>query len=594
MKAKREPAASYVRMSSAKQDRSPAQQRAEIAKLAAAQGYEVAIWQTDEAVTGDSGPDERPGFRRLLEAAKAGRFKVLLAWNLDRIGRFDSIDAGRWLSQLRDAGVVIHTCVDGRIDLNTPEGRMKSFMGFEPAKAFLQHLAENVVRAMAKNALAGWSCGAKAPYGFDRAEFAPDGRLVRRLAKNDRPAKGHHVGLVPAEDRQRIEAVRFAFNRYATARLSARGLARELAAKGYPSASGKGWTARMIEKMLANPVYAGARRWGARSRAKYCTQAGGDIMPAKSNGKREHQRAAKDAMVTHGAHKGLVPVELFEKVQRRLAQRSRQRRADNHKLPLIGLVYCQHCGKPCHGHVVTRRQGGKTYHYAWYVCPTYSRFGKDPLQNTTCGRFAVDANRLHRWIVPRLQEVFLGPGRDALVEELRRQLKAAAKPGDGETERLRKRLAALDKEVGRLVKAIRTTDAPELLAELEQAREERQAAQDALQRAGEPRVVEDIDAEAERLADAMIEFGERLDSADPATVREAMRLAVSRVECRFEQGPPGPQGQRRCRLIEGRVFLRKSGPFPFFSQGTMVCGTRSAVARWPGGCRGLARAGGPT
>ena len=59
-------AAQYVRMSSGKQERSPAQQRAEIRRLAKAEGCEIVAKFEDQAITGDSGPEKRPGFRAML------------------------------------------------------------------------------------------------------------------------------------------------------------------------------------------------------------------------------------------------------------------------------------------------------------------------------------------------------------------------------------------------------------------------------------------------------------------------------------------------------------------------------------------------
>ncbi len=58
-------AAGYIRMSSGRQERSPAQQKGEITKLAKAEACKVALWFSDEAITGDSGPEQRPGFRSL-------------------------------------------------------------------------------------------------------------------------------------------------------------------------------------------------------------------------------------------------------------------------------------------------------------------------------------------------------------------------------------------------------------------------------------------------------------------------------------------------------------------------------------------------
>ena len=51
------------------------------------------------------------------------------------------------------------------------------------------------------------------------------------------------------------------------------------------------------------------------------------------------------------------------------------------------------------------------------------------------------------------------------MAEIRRQLKAEAKTSQQDLKRLEKRAVELEREVSRLVKAIRTTDAPELAEE---------------------------------------------------------------------------------------------------------------------------------
>jgi DNA invertase Pin-like site-specific DNA recombinase len=96
-------AAGYVRMSGTRQDKSPAGQRAEITKLAAKEGCQIAKehWFTDEAITGDSSTGDRAGLAALLAAAKAGKFKVVLAWHTNRISREDPTDAAVFYNRLR-------------------------------------------------------------------------------------------------------------------------------------------------------------------------------------------------------------------------------------------------------------------------------------------------------------------------------------------------------------------------------------------------------------------------------------------------------------------------------------------------------------
>ncbi len=108
-------AVAYVRMSSDKQEASPKQQREEITKLAKRESYRILRWYTDEAVSGDA-TEKRIQFQQMIKDAKAGEFGAVLAWDQDRFGRFDSIEAGHWIYPLRKAGVCLVTVAQGRID----------------------------------------------------------------------------------------------------------------------------------------------------------------------------------------------------------------------------------------------------------------------------------------------------------------------------------------------------------------------------------------------------------------------------------------------------------------------------------------------
>jgi DNA invertase Pin-like site-specific DNA recombinase len=111
-------AAAYIRMSGRQQDKSPAEQRAEITKLAAREHCQIVEWFTDEAITGDSSTDARPGLAALLSAAKAGKVTVVLAWHTNRLSREDPMDAIVFYNQLRKAGVGLQTCCEQAIDLD--------------------------------------------------------------------------------------------------------------------------------------------------------------------------------------------------------------------------------------------------------------------------------------------------------------------------------------------------------------------------------------------------------------------------------------------------------------------------------------------
>jgi len=371
-------AASYIRMSSDKQERSPAQQKAEITKLAKVEGCYIVREFKDEAITGDSGPEKRPGFRAMLESAERGEFQVLLVENGDRIGRFNSMRGAEHYNRLIDAGIRIVTCSDGEIYLTTFEGRVVHTVRQEGRHAFLRDHSRKVVRGQAANAKAGNSNGGAPPYGFDRAQVDPSGKIVRRLAKKERSSVSEdRVRAVPCTDNAKLDAVRYMFNRFLAADIGYRALAIELDAKGFPSPTGKGWQSPAVAAILRSPSYCGKVRSGARTMASYHTNAGDEIVSTSKPSGGSRYKPIEDAVIVASGEPGIIDQKIFDRVQRRIVKRSKKgsKRA---VFPLAGLIVCEHCGAPMHGSTVRRkdRNGKSVFEYRKYVCGTYSVFGK--------------------------------------------------------------------------------------------------------------------------------------------------------------------------------------------------------------------------
>jgi DNA invertase Pin-like site-specific DNA recombinase len=555
------PAAAYIRMSGRQQDKSPAEQRAEITKLAIRQGCQVAKWLTDEAISGDSSTDERPGLAALVAGAKAGEFKIVLAWHTNRVSREDPMDAIVFYNQLRKAGVGLCTCCEGPIDLDDFAKQLLLFINQKASNDFLIELSAKTLRGQVANAKAGGWNGGPTIFAMDRGLFSNDRHLVRRLQPGERVRQaGHRIHLLPCTDQVKIDAVRFAFRRFDEADISMRDLARELDGKGYPSPTGKGWTHHSVARTLRTTVYVGTRRWGVSGWGRYHTLQGDDIV-AGSGRKGWRPKPAEDAIVVEGANEGIVEPMLFDRVQRKLAQGKGQYRPSRRvAYPLAGLLVCEHCGQPMYGKSLHVKGGeGNQYAYRQYVCSTYDKHGPSGPQNGTCGRNAIDATRVLGWIVHKLQEVFLGPGRDALVEEIRRQLTAEPAMGGNDAARLEKRAADLDKEVGRLVKAIRSIDAAELVEELALVREERDRVKAELAHAKRRTAPGGLDTQAEQIADGLWRLGERLADSDPAVLREVLARFVSRITCRFRQDAKGKQSY--SQFVRGTVELREQTLF---------------------------------
>src|ERR1041384_3617954 len=101
-------AAFYVRMSTDKQDTSIATQVEEATRYAQAHGWTVSdtLVFRDEALSRNE-YKKRPGLYRMLNAAEAGDFDVLILRDVDRLGG-DSNRNGVMISDLIDRGIEIH------------------------------------------------------------------------------------------------------------------------------------------------------------------------------------------------------------------------------------------------------------------------------------------------------------------------------------------------------------------------------------------------------------------------------------------------------------------------------------------------------
>jgi len=518
------PAAGYLRRSTSKQEKSLEEQRAEIEQYAAEHGYQIVSWYIDDGISGDA-TDKRLDFQRMHKAAcNGGGFKVILAYSRDRVGRFDALEAGYWLFPLRRAGVRLETVTDGPIDWTTFEGRMVDTIRQEGHHQFLHDLAKRVTRGMKTTAAAGGWNGGPIPFGFDRGEFDIAGAFVRRLLDGEKHRKDHIVKLVPSDDPAKLEAVRFAFDRFATADVSLRELARELDAKGYPSPTGRGWNHAGLAEMLRKPIYTGTSRWGGRSYGKYAP--------------------VGEEIKQPGAFEPIIDRATFDRVQKRLAKGTRKKSARRAEYPLRGLLFCSHCGLPMIGTCV-RRPGGYTYHK--YLCQSYG---------AGCGHHAVPARQVLGWLVPALQEVLIGPGREAVLAAVREELQARAEQAREAPQRLDTRLADLDGQIDRLRRAIAQVDDVGLVEQLREAKRQREAVAVELAQTGRFTTPEDVDREAERIVAHVFDLADALAEAEPATLRALLGELVYRIECRWDRIPT-PSGRTRCPLIEGRVELRE-------------------------------------
>ena len=334
------PAVSYIRMSSDLQEASPDQQRAEVAKLAEKHGYRIIREYFDQGISGDA-TDKRKAFLRMIrDAEEKADFAAILCWDQDRFGRFDSIEAGRWIHPLRCAGVWLVTVAQGQIDWNDFQSRMMYAIQQEGKYQYLVDLSRNVLRGKASKAKSS-HCSSNPPCGYDRMFYDLAGKEARRVRygeKLQRP-KGWTVRFVASTDKALVDTVKWIFRTYASSDAGLGWIAGELNRRGVTTPNGKTWSIQTVENILTNKVYIGDAVFGRNRYGKYHHLENGDTAKGKA------RRRKGTPIISKNVHEALIDNETFAEVQEKIVNRQRDGIHPRYNRYLLsGLLRCGHCG----------------------------------------------------------------------------------------------------------------------------------------------------------------------------------------------------------------------------------------------------------
>lgn len=565
------PAVAYLRRSTSRQEKSLDDQRTEIEQYAAANGYRIIRWFQDDGISGDA-TERRDGFLAFHKAACNGRdFDVVLVWDQDRFGRFDSMEAGYWIHPLRKAGVKLVSVTEGPINWDDFTGRVMYSLKQEGKHQFLRDLSRNVSRGQISNAQKGLLCGQAAPYGYDRMLIDESGTHKQQIRTGEKFAKsrGWRTTLVPSDDAAKVATLRWLFQTYADTDTGLRSLADKLNSRGVSGPTGGPWYAASIKAIFENRNYTGTFTWAKRREGKYHSVAAGHIrerdrseVTLSPSGKPNAVDNPREAwIVVEDAHEGIINKALFERVQAKLHDRRRDKsgqsyrshtRGNDDAYLLSGLVFCAHCGCKMHGSTLV----AKGHRYPKYSCSTYARSGKNNVNG--CGCHAAHQDTLVDVLVRKLQESVLSSGNlERLQKALRKQIdqrRAGSSKGSAD---LRKQLADLDREIDRAAENFLRAPAEVLdlvgkkLTALKRQREHVQDALRTAEAAGKPM---DVAGEVDAVVARLWRLGEEMATAEPARRREVFRLFVDRIELRFDQIKQGKK--TICPLQSGEIHLR--------------------------------------
>ena len=535
----------YARHSTDKQNpTSSADQAAACEPLVERMGGTVVGIYTEPEVSGYR--RDRPGLMRLLADVRLGRIDVVVCEALDRIAR-DGEDISWIGKKLRFDRVRLVTSTEGEID------EIKLAVAGLLGSMFLSNLQRKTLRGMKAAVLAGRIAGGKA-YGY------------RRVVRDDE--RGEPVRGVFEIDEAQAEVVRRILREFAAGR-SAIQIATALNAEGVAGPRGGEWNASTIRGdptkfvgILHNPLYRGRIVWGRREWRKD---------PDSDRRERRYRLRDQSEWVTIDAPDlAIVDAALAGAVDAEVARRSRPgasgglTTANRSRHLLSGLIKCGSCGA---NYTIV----GKDY----YRCARNRERGT--CDNSTSVRVAVVEEAAlsalqSRLLTPELAKVF--------VEEFTREVARLTQTRGEREERVRARLAELEREIANLASNLLAGVVSSTLANMLAGREAEKAGLEAELRAEatpetpilpHPALLRRFEVKVARIREALNEPAVRAEAAQ--TIRSLVESVTISVA---EEGVVADVEASVSALID--FAANDSAPRRSLSGGrsvAVVAGTRS-------------------
>lgn len=368
----------YTRLSKEDEDKRQSEsesiqnQKALLLRYARQQGWSVYHIYCDEDY---SGADRlRPDFNRMLEAAQAGKFQVLLCKSQSRFTR-DMELVEKYIHGLfplwgiRFIAVADHA--DSQIKGNKKARQINGLVN----EWYLEDLSENIRMVFDLKRQQGQYIGGFPVYGYRKD-----------------PENKHHLLIDP----EAAEVVRQIFRwslegqgrQRIAAQLNAQGLpspARYKAERGcgppVPDSDGR-WNKTTVWRILRNEVYTGVMVQGRSKKLSYKSPCCISLPP-------------EQWYRVPGTHEAIIDPESFQAVQRGLALRSRSDGTGTVH-PLAGLVHCLDCGS-----TMCKSSNGKSgaARVDYLRCKRYADSGTQRL----CTRHSIRLDHLLELLAARIR-----------------------------------------------------------------------------------------------------------------------------------------------------------------------------------------------
>jgi len=409
-------AAVYCRVSTTMQEDNyslPTQEDA-CRKHAAALGYTVAALHQDV----HSGYElwERKGLTALREAARAGAYDAIIAYEPDRLSR-RQIHSAVLIDECERYGVAL-LFVNGQHD-KTALGEFLANVRAFTAEMEREKFRERSMRGIQARMHSG--------------KLRPSNRPLFGYRWTDE-GKGAY-----AIDEDKAAIVRRIFALAATG-TPLRGIATILETEGIATANGAvHWHASVIRTMLRHQAYAGIAVGNSTTAKKVGGKQIRDVRPE-----------AEHILLPEGTIPALVSREMYDAVGVRLvrnkAEATRNSRDPEAFLLRAGFVVCGYCGKPIRG--VWTKDCPTQNARAYYTCDPASAPHRD------CPAFAMSAKKLDTAVWTKVKTIITRP--EVIAEEVAKL--RTNDPTDADLTAIERAIAEIDRKRTNLSRSLEVID----------------------------------------------------------------------------------------------------------------------------------------
>lgn len=425
----------------------------------------------------------RPALRELLEDARSGRFQQVVCLRLNRLSR-KLADLLHIVELLDRHAIALHSLTE-ELQTDTPMGKFALQMAGSVAEHERRQIAQNVRHSMRQRSRLGrWNSGNQV-LGYRWITHPDDPRLS-------------YVEIVSGE----AERVVSIFEMYASG-LGLKAIVNRLNQEGYKTKRGKAFHSISVRGILTNVNYIGK------------------ITYTDEKGSRQ---------MVDGEHESIVPIELWEHVQLRLAGSScPPTKRTTRPFPLSGLLKCPCCGSSMiPSHVSRKRKNGVHSKSFYYVCSRYNSGG-----SKVCRANHIRADEAEDWVESRVRHFITHPSvAQRLVEEINLRRDKQLLPTRQRLKQIDAQLASLKRRSIRCYELFEDDhiDASELRKRLDEIRaesgslgEEREKLERSV--AGQP----ERSIPAANIRQALDNFRPLLQSASPEQQRELYRSLIDYI-----------------------------------------------------------------